>query len=132
MFICFGLNMQSSYILTCIVTDRPGLRNVEQVEVIHSVVTQGLQALMAANHPDDTTIFAKLLMKIPDLRTLNTLHSEKLLGELHTVSAIISALSPPPNTHTQTNLQRTTELIHDGKINNKKMQHSCEVPYSIA
>ena len=27
-----------------------------------------------------TAAFAKLLMKIPDLRTLNTLHSEKLLG----------------------------------------------------
>ena len=25
-------------------------------------------------------MFTKLLMKIPDLRTLNTLHSEKLLG----------------------------------------------------
>jgi hypothetical protein len=25
-------------------------------------------------------MFGKLLMKIPDLRTLNTLHSEKLLG----------------------------------------------------
>ena len=27
-----------------------------------------------------SALFGKLLMKIPDLRTLNTLHSEKLLG----------------------------------------------------
>ena len=36
--------------------------------------------MMKANHPDDPAAFAKLLTKIPDLRTLNTLHSEKLLG----------------------------------------------------
>ena len=61
-------------------TDRPGLRNIEQVEKVQNRITQSLQAMMASNHSEDPALFAKLLMKIPDLRTLNTLHSEKLLG----------------------------------------------------
>lgn len=61
--------------------DRPGLRNVEQVEKVQNRITQSLQAMMASNHSEDPALFAKLLMKIPDLRTLNTLHSEKLLGK---------------------------------------------------
>ncbi len=39
-------------------------------------------------------LFAKLLMKIPDLRTLNTLHSEKLLGL--SVPSIGPCKVPPP------------------------------------
>lgn len=35
---------------------------------------------MNANHPEDANLFAELKKKIPDLRTLNTLHSEKLLA----------------------------------------------------
>ena len=53
---------------------------MEQVEKVQNRITQSLQAMMAANHSEDPALFAKLLMKIPDLRTLNTLHSEKLLG----------------------------------------------------
>ena len=42
-----------------------------------------LQKAIAATHPDDKhgSLFLELTKKIPDLRTLNTLHSEKLLGK---------------------------------------------------
>lgn len=39
-----------------------------------------MQKSVNANHPEDAALFAELKKKIPDLRTLNTLHSEKLLA----------------------------------------------------
>ncbi|XP_076452428.1 uncharacterized protein LOC143288038 isoform X2 [Babylonia areolata] len=61
--------------------DRPGLRNLEQVERIQNKLTQALQNMINLNHKEDSTLFAKLLMKTTDLRTLNTLHSEKSIGQ---------------------------------------------------
>ncbi|KAL5006017.1 hypothetical protein ScPMuIL_017175 [Solemya velum] len=61
--------------------DRPGLRNIEQIEKIQTKLTECLQNMINANHKDDNTLFAKLLMKTTDLRTLNTLHSEKAIGQ---------------------------------------------------
>lgn len=60
--------------------DRPGLRNVEQVERILNKLTGALQSIINANHKEDPNLFAKLLMKTTDLRTLNTLHSEKSIA----------------------------------------------------
>ena len=39
-----------------------------------------LQKAVIANHPENPSLFTELKKKIPDLRTLNTLHSEKLLA----------------------------------------------------
>lgn len=61
-------------------SDRPGLRNVEQLESFQMKLTECLQSMITANHKEDNTLFAKLLMKTTDLRTLNTLHSEKSIG----------------------------------------------------
>ncbi|KAJ8674913.1 hypothetical protein QAD02_010699, partial [Eretmocerus hayati] len=63
-----------------IAADRPGLRNTELVERMHNKLRSALQALLAQNHPQQPDILRELLKKIPDLRTLNTLHSEKLLA----------------------------------------------------
>ncbi|XP_071103574.1 uncharacterized protein [Haliotis cracherodii] len=60
--------------------DRPGLRNLEQVERIQNRLTEALQNIINTNHKEDSTLFAKLLMKTTDLRTLNTLHSEKSIA----------------------------------------------------
>jgi len=60
--------------------DRPGLRGVELIEKLQSSVSRCLQSAVAASHPTDPSTFAKLLIKVSDLRTLNTIHSEKLLG----------------------------------------------------
>ena len=62
--------------------DRPGLKNPDVVEKIQDRVRQALQQQMSAQHRQEMAAFAKLLLKIPDLRTLNTLHSEKLLGRI--------------------------------------------------
>lgn len=62
------------------VTDRPGLRNVEFIERMHKQLKCALQSVLMQNHPDRPGLCQELLKKIPDLRTLNTLHSEKLLA----------------------------------------------------
>lgn len=60
--------------------DRPGLRNVELVERMQSKLRSVLENVLNQAHPDKAGLFLELLRKIPDLRTLNTLHSEKLLA----------------------------------------------------
>lgn len=68
-----------------IAPDRPGLRNVDLVTKINKRLEEVLQKTIAGNHPNDVAsgqlIFTELTKKIPDLRTLNTLHSEKLIGK---------------------------------------------------
>ncbi|XP_046740588.1 nuclear hormone receptor E75-like isoform X3 [Diprion similis] len=63
-----------------IAADRPGLRNTDLIERMHNKLRSALQAVLAQNHPQQPDILRELLKKIPDLRTLNTLHSEKLLA----------------------------------------------------
>ena len=49
---------------------------------------------MASNHPEEPNLYTELKKKIPDLRTLNTLHSEKLLAvkmdSSHNADAVVS------------------------------------------
>lgn len=74
--------------------DRPGLRNVELVQKIHQKLDALLKNQMASNHPEERTLYTELKKKIPDLRTLNTLHSEKLLAVKmdsgHNADAVVS------------------------------------------
>ncbi|KAL1494749.1 hypothetical protein ABEB36_010295 [Hypothenemus hampei] len=63
-----------------IAADRPGLRNIELIEKMHNKLKHCLQAVVTQNHPGHHHILDELMKKVPDLRTLNTLHSEKLLA----------------------------------------------------
>ncbi|KRT84726.1 nuclear receptor [Oryctes borbonicus] len=63
-----------------IAADRPGLRNTELIEKMHNKLKAALQTVVSQNHPAQTDILHELIKKVPDLRTLNTLHSEKLLA----------------------------------------------------
>lgn len=63
-----------------IAADRPGLRNTELIEKMHNKLKSALQSVVNQNHPGQTDILHELMKKVPDLRTLNTLHSEKLLA----------------------------------------------------
>ncbi|CAL4086726.1 unnamed protein product [Meganyctiphanes norvegica] len=60
--------------------DRPGLRNPGLVENVQRRLVSCLQAVANKHHPENLSLHFELLNKIPDLRTLNTLHSEKLLA----------------------------------------------------
>ena len=53
---------------------------MELVERMQSKLRSVLGTVLNQTHPDRPGLFDELLHKIPDLRTLNTLHSEKLLA----------------------------------------------------
>jgi len=64
-----------------ITADRPGLRNPEIVGQMQSKLKMVLQNILVPQHPENSTIFTELLTIIHDLRTLNTLHTEKFLQQ---------------------------------------------------
>ncbi|EMP33843.1 Nuclear receptor subfamily 1 group D member 1 [Chelonia mydas] len=60
--------------------DRSGMENTASVEQLQETLIRALRTLILKNHPTETSRFTKLLLKLPDLRTLNNMHSEKLLS----------------------------------------------------
>uniref|UniRef100_B4N5G4 GK20573 n=1 Tax=Drosophila willistoni TaxID=7260 RepID=B4N5G4_DROWI len=65
--------------IVLITPDRPGLRNLELIEKMYSRLKGCLQYIVSQNRPDQPDFLAKLLETMPDLRTLSTLHTEKLV-----------------------------------------------------
>ncbi|KAK1172263.1 nuclear receptor subfamily 1 group D member 2 [Acipenser oxyrinchus oxyrinchus] len=59
---------------------RSGLENVNSVEALQETLIRALRTLIMKNHPNEVSIFTKLLLKLPDLRSLNNMHSEELLA----------------------------------------------------
>ncbi|KAG7471901.1 hypothetical protein MATL_G00102920 [Megalops atlanticus] len=60
--------------------DRSGIVNVGAVEQLQEGLIRALRSLIMRRRPDDSALFPKLLLRLPDLRTLNNLHSDKLLA----------------------------------------------------
>lgn len=60
--------------------DRSGIKNVNSVEQLQETLIRALRTLIMKNHPSESSIFTKLLLKLPDLRSLNNMHSEELLA----------------------------------------------------
>ncbi|KAG9343763.1 hypothetical protein JZ751_013144 [Albula glossodonta] len=60
--------------------DRSGIENVNSVELLQESLIRALRTLVSKRAPTDASRFTKLLLKLPDLRTLNNMHSEKLLS----------------------------------------------------
>lgn len=61
--------------------DRPGVRNPDLVDRIQQRLKSILGKVLRANHPSDhNSLYGQLMLKMADLRTLNTLHQEKLLS----------------------------------------------------
>ncbi|TSU50035.1 Nuclear hormone receptor E75 [Bagarius yarrelli] len=58
--------------------DRAGVSNMATVEKLQDDLIDGLRTLITSRRLDDSEIFHKLLLCLPDLRTLDSLHSEKL------------------------------------------------------
>lgn len=61
-------------------SDRSGIVDVGAVEQLQDNLIKALRSLITSRRPDDSTLFPKLLLRLPDLRTLNNQHSEKLLA----------------------------------------------------
>ncbi|KAL7843052.1 hypothetical protein AOLI_G00245640 [Acnodon oligacanthus] len=60
--------------------DRSGISDMAAVEQLQEDLIGALRALITRRRPDDSSLFPKLLLRLPDLRTLNNLHSDKLLA----------------------------------------------------
>lgn len=60
--------------------DRSGISDMRAVEQLQECLIRALRSLITRRRPDDTTLFPKLLLRLPDLRTLNNLHCDKLLA----------------------------------------------------
>lgn len=60
--------------------ERSGIENVNSVETLQETLIRALRTLITKNHPNEASIFTKLLLKLPDLRSLNNMHSEELLA----------------------------------------------------
>ncbi|XP_074553417.1 nuclear receptor subfamily 1 group D member 1 [Halichoeres trimaculatus] len=85
------LSAQELGLFTAVVlvsADRSGIENVASVEQLQENLIRALRSLISKstavpgnnhNHVDSPR-FTKLLLKLPDLRTLNNMHSEKLLS----------------------------------------------------
>lgn len=65
--------------IVLITPDRPGLRNVELIEKMYTKLKACLQQVIMQHRPDQPEFLAELLKTLPDLRTLSTLHTEKLV-----------------------------------------------------
>lgn len=57
--------------------DRPGIRHKDLIERLHNRLSTFLQNLLHRSHPECPNLYKDLLSFIPDLRTLNALHSDK-------------------------------------------------------
>uniref|UniRef100_G3P427 Nuclear receptor subfamily 1, group D, member 4a n=1 Tax=Gasterosteus aculeatus TaxID=69293 RepID=G3P427_GASAC len=60
--------------------DRFGIKDMQAVEQLQEGLIRALRSLITLRRPEDTTLFPKVLLCLPDLRTLNNLHSDKLLA----------------------------------------------------
>ncbi|XP_041963324.1 nuclear receptor subfamily 1 group D member 2a [Alosa sapidissima] len=60
--------------------DRSGIEDMNSVEVLQDNLIRALRGLITKNHANEAAVFTKLLLKLPDLRSLNNLHSEALLA----------------------------------------------------
>ncbi|XP_070695755.1 nuclear receptor subfamily 1, group D, member 4a [Pempheris klunzingeri] len=60
--------------------DRSGISDMRAVEQLQEGLIRALRSLITRRRPDDSSLFPKLLLRLPDLRTLNNLHSDKLLA----------------------------------------------------
>ncbi|XP_047427349.1 nuclear receptor subfamily 1 group D member 1 [Mugil cephalus] len=85
------LNAEELSLFTAVVlvsADRSGIENVASVEQLQENLIRALRSLVSKpavapdnnSHNLDSPRFTKLLLKLPDLRTLNNMHSEKLLS----------------------------------------------------
>ncbi|XP_068188612.1 nuclear receptor subfamily 1 group D member 2b [Antennarius striatus] len=78
-----GLSDEEMSLFTAVVlvsADRSGIENVNSVEALQETLIRALRSLVTKNHPQESAIFTKLLLKLPDLRSLNNMHSEQLLA----------------------------------------------------
>ncbi|XP_036413886.1 nuclear receptor subfamily 1 group D member 2a isoform X2 [Colossoma macropomum] len=77
------LSPEETSLFTAVVlvsADRTGIEDVSSVEALQENLIRALRNLIMRNHSNESAIFTKLLLKLPELRSLNNMHSEELLA----------------------------------------------------
>lgn len=59
------------------VSDRPGVQDHRHVEKLQDHLSEILQAYIRVNHPGGRLLYAKMIQKLADLRSLNEEHSKQ-------------------------------------------------------
>ena len=99
---------QSASFIGPLLADRPGLRNAELVQRMQSKLKMVFNSILLPKHSDHASIFSELMTMIHDLRTLNTLHTEKFLQQCK-----IQPNSTPPPPGAQQSQQPTSTNWHN-------------------
>uniref|UniRef100_UPI00358F297E nuclear receptor subfamily 1 group D member 1-like n=1 Tax=Myxine glutinosa TaxID=7769 RepID=UPI00358F297E len=60
--------------------DRSGIEDMGTVEHLQEKLLAALHRLLMQNHGHDQGLFTRLLLRLPDLRSLNNMHSKRLLA----------------------------------------------------
>merc|ERR1719219_2654651 len=89
-----------------ITPDRPGLRNPELPVRIQNKLKMVLNSILLPQHPENESIFPELMTMVHDLRTLNTLHTEKFLQQCK-----IDNGPPPPTSANSENNNSAFEAV---------------------
>lgn len=74
--------------------DRPGLNEREKVEEVQSEILKTLEMQLKISHPNDSQLFARLLLKMTDLRQLVADHVtmvERLI-KIHSIKKLFHPL----------------------------------------
>lgn len=77
------LSPEEASLFTAVVlvsADRTGIEDVSSVEALQENLIRALRNLITRNHSNEAAVFTKLLLKLPELRSLNNMHSEELLA----------------------------------------------------
>jgi len=89
-----------------ITPDRPGLRNPELLMRMQNKLKLVLSSILLPQHPENESIFPELMTMVHDLRTLNTLHTEKFLQQCK-----IDNGPPPPTSANSENNNSAFEAV---------------------
>ncbi|XP_014880162.1 vitamin D3 receptor A-like [Poecilia latipinna] len=57
--------------------DRPGVQDHARIEQLQDRLSEALQAYIRVNHPGGRLLYAKMIQKLADLRSLNEEHSKQ-------------------------------------------------------
>uniref|UniRef100_A0A3P8PUL1 Vitamin D receptor n=1 Tax=Astatotilapia calliptera TaxID=8154 RepID=A0A3P8PUL1_ASTCA len=65
------------YCITDVTKDRPGVQDHARIEQLQDDLSEVLQAYIRVNHPGGRLLYAKMIQKLADLRSLNEEHSKQ-------------------------------------------------------
>lgn len=72
-----GYILHSLHPLCSPMSDRPGVQDHARIEQLQDDLSEVLQAYIRVNHPGGRLLYAKMIQKLADLRSLNEEHSKQ-------------------------------------------------------